>query len=151
MKKLLGILVLGLVWCNIGVTAEFSTKTYINCEPKFKDKLFKTVITDVKYISFDPTVIYYEWHSKKKEFLKKSKSIKVWEHTYVFQINHRRDDKFFKWDELTIDRYTGIMKAEKWYNNISTKEKLVSFDREFHCEKIEKKDLPTIKAKAQKF
>ena len=43
------------------------------------------------------------------------------------------------------------MKASKWVNNTLTEEKHVSTDREFHCEKIEKKDLPTIKAKAQKF
>jgi len=151
MKKLLAIIVLGLLYCNVGFAAEYTTKTYINCEPKFKDKWFKTVITDVKYIGFNPSVIYYEWHSKKKKFLKKSERFKVWDYQYIFQINHRLDDKIYKWDELQIDRYTGIMKAQKWYNNTLTKEKHVSSDREFHCEKIEEKDLLKIKTKKQKF
>ena len=64
-------MVLGLLWCNVGFAAEYSTKTYINCEPKFKDKWFNDVITDVKYIGLNPSVVYYDWDSKKKKFHKK--------------------------------------------------------------------------------
>ena len=154
MKKLLGIVVLGLLLSGNASTAELSTKTYINCEPIYaiysKDKWFKTIFTDVKYIGFNPSAIYYEWHSEKGKFLKKSKRFKVWDYQYIFQINYRLDDKIYKWDELQIDRYTGIMKVSKWHDNTLTKERHVSSDREFRCEKIEKKDLPKI-TKKQKF
>ena len=151
MKKLLVIMVLGLLLSGIAYTAEFSTKTYVNCEPKFKDDWFKNIITDVKYISINPTVFYYDWHSNKKEFLKKSKKLKTWDYQYIIKINERWSGALFKWEELTIDRYTGTMNIQKWYRDPSKKETHVSSNREFQCEKIEKDDLPKIKAKKQKF
>ena len=113
MKKLLGIIALGLLLSGNAYSAEFSTKTYVNCEPKFNDDWFKNTITDVKYISIDPTVFYYDWHSNKKEFLKKSEKLKTWDYQYIIKINERWSGALLKWEELTIDRYTGIMNIAK--------------------------------------
>ena len=140
-----------MLWCNVGVTAEFSTKTYINCEPKFKDPVFEPIKKKIKYISFDPIKVYWEWNAKKQDFLKSSDQVKVWEYQYIFRINSRYEGLIYKWEELQIDRYTGAMKFSYWQRDTSTKEVYASTDRPFQCEKIEKIDLPIIKTKQQKF
>jgi hypothetical protein len=138
MKKLLGIVVLGLIWS----TPSFSFNTYLKCTCEHSN-LVKSVINDVKkfypcrssygqnpieYFKINHifNTIHFAWNSNAQEFDIKKKLIKKTKSTYEY------NDNLSNWFPQRINRYTG---------------KAIHNNAFYNCEKINKPPLNEIDQK----
>ena len=149
MKKLLGIVVMGLLWCTNVASAEFKTFTYINCEPK--EQTNEDIKKQIKYLAFTALSLKYYWDPKEKSFLKTSDWIPTtYETKYVFRINQKWEEAVFKFDELEINRTSGLLEFRSINHDTAKKKLTKTKPKLFQCEKISEADLPKIKIE-QKF
>ena len=76
MKKLLGIVILGLLWCTPGITFEDLSKIDINKLRKLKSYEIKTALSNKKIVGYDfyDGNYFEETHSSQGDYLGYSKS-----------------------------------------------------------------------------
>ena len=150
MKKAIAIIVLGLLWCNVGHTAtvEWLKDTYINCEPK--EHASEDVKKQIKYIKFNEIEVSWEWDPKEKKFLKKDDLVEIWEVKYIFKLNSQWDGAIWMYDKLEIDRTTGILKYSPTHYDTKNEKYLSLPEVLFQCDEINESDLPKIEVE-QKF
>ena len=123
MKRLLGIVILGLVLLFL-FKSSFSIKTYLKCEP------YNNPIEIFYYFAFNKSKIYTDYDPINSKFRKTSKA------TY--------GERYVKSTNITINREEGIVTitpslASKFWDIFqNTKTKTITLN----CEKISKRKLP---------
>ena len=133
MKKLLGIVVLGLLWCNVSYSAD---DLYLKCTPADdqQSKIAASVeYMHLRYIKLNPVEkVEFGWSSKEKTF-ERYTTYYAKEVYYYLRKNLKQGLVF----DILIYRETGFLQSSEYYINVfqSNKPYLI-------CSKIESSDLP---------
>jgi len=141
MKKLLGIIVLGLLLSGNTIKAGevvFVEDIYIKCitnENRSNKSYFNYIKNSLSFIKFSPgTNVFFGWLNTEKDFSRKSTYTKSETHYFI-----NKNIKFGLKKEIKINRETGFLWMGSGYGK--------GDPEDMKCIKIDKKELPITEVK----